>query len=390
MTLHYEFPVDITLAEVKSIVDENPNFILADKGDYLIANYVRAGKDTHPYVADRKSAIMRELRGLIFSKASGRVISRRYQKFFNFGERDDMMELDFSRNHVILEKLDGSMITPFPVNGNMLWGTKMGETDVSAQIKPFLEKNPQYDKFAMKCIEMGKTPIFEWTSNKQRIVLNYENDNLILVAIRDNYSGKYEPYASLNINAMCNQIPCVSANNINRVYSQSEFHELLNIIRAREGEEGVVILFDDGHMVKMKSDWYISIHRAKSLLENERDVVGIILDNKEDDLLSVLNKEDKDRLLKFTDEVWNSIYEFMESLDLLLHTTREMDRKEFSKYTELINPVLRSFGFKFFDNRVVDINEITDYIKKKLGSNRTFEVVRSIIPSRWKEVKLDE
>jgi RNA ligase len=221
-------------------------------------------------------------------------------------------------------------------------------------------------------------------------VLNYENDNLILVAIRDNYSGKYESYPSLNINAMHNQIPCVSANNINRVYTQSEFHELLNIVRAREGEEGVVILFDDGHMVKMKSDWYISIHRAKSLLENERDVVGIILDNKEDDLLSVLNPEDKVRILKYTDEVWNSIYEFMESLDLLLHSTREMNRKEFAKYTELIDPVLRSFGFKFFDNRVVDINEITDYIKKKLGSNRSFEAVRSIIAPRWKEVKLGD
>jgi hypothetical protein len=80
----------------------------------------------------------------------------------------------------------------------------------------------------------------------------------------------------------------------------------------------------------------------------------------------------------------------MESLDLLLHSTREMNRKEFAKYTELIDPVLRSFGFKFFDNRVVDINEITDYIKKKLGSNRSFEPVRSIITPRWKEVKLGD
>lgn len=389
MTLHYEFPANITLNEVKAIVDKNSNFILADKGDYLVANYIRSGKDTHPYVVDRETAIMRELRGLIFSKASGLVISRRYQKFFNFGERDDLMELDFSRNHVILEKLDGSMITPFSVNGNIVWGTKMGETDVSAQIKPFLDKNPQYEKFALKCIEFGKTPMFEWTSNKQRIVLEYKEDNLILVAIRDNYTGKYESYPSLNVNAMCNQIPCVSANNINRVYTQSEFDKLLNIIRAREGEEGVVILFDDGHMVKMKSDWYIAIHRAKSLLENERDVIGIILDNKEDDLLSVLGQDDKERLIKYTDEVWNAIYDFMESIELLLNTTKEMDRKEFAKYTELIDPILRSFGFKFFDNRVVDVNEITDYIKKKLGSNRAFEAVKHIIPCQWKEVKLD-
>ena len=141
MTLHYEFPHDITLEEVKSIVANNSNFILADKGNYSVANYIRAGNDVHVPVANRDSAILRELRGLIFCNTTGQVISRRFQKFFNYGEREDVMTLDLSQPHVILDKLDGSMITPFKINGKIIWGSKMGETDLTKQIDEFMSND---------------------------------------------------------------------------------------------------------------------------------------------------------------------------------------------------------------------------------------------------------
>ena len=76
MTLHYEFPKDLTLDEVREIVRDNPNFYIGERDGYIVANYLVAGKDTHPPVVDRKTAIMRELRGLIFDR-DGRVASRR-------------------------------------------------------------------------------------------------------------------------------------------------------------------------------------------------------------------------------------------------------------------------------------------------------------------------
>ena len=61
MTLHYEFPKDLTLDEVREIVRDNPNFYIGERDGYIVANYLVAGKDTHPPVVDRKTAIMREL-----------------------------------------------------------------------------------------------------------------------------------------------------------------------------------------------------------------------------------------------------------------------------------------------------------------------------------------
>ena len=76
MTLFYQFPERIVLDEVKELVATNSNFIIVDKGEYLVASYIRMGNDTFPPVVDRGTAILRELRGLIFNRRGG-VIARR-------------------------------------------------------------------------------------------------------------------------------------------------------------------------------------------------------------------------------------------------------------------------------------------------------------------------
>lgn len=99
---------------------------------------------------------------------------------------------NFYANSILVHN---SMITPIPVDGNIRWGTKMGVTDVALGAEEFVAKNPQYQELAKWCIQNKKTPIFEWVSRKQRIVIDYEEDNLILIAIRDNVTGEYMPYA---------------------------------------------------------------------------------------------------------------------------------------------------------------------------------------------------
>ena len=154
MTLGYKFPVIYKFSQIAHIFAENENYIVAYKDGYTVINYVRAGKETHPIVETNDHAILREARGLIFDSVSGRVIARRFHKFFNLGEREDVMEIDLSKPHVIMDKLDGSMITPVPMyDGSIRWGTKMGITDVAMQAEVFVAKNRNYDDFAAKCIE---------------------------------------------------------------------------------------------------------------------------------------------------------------------------------------------------------------------------------------------
>lgn len=206
--MHYPFPKIESLDDVLPAIEGRDEFIVAKREHYTVVNYLVVMDDTFPEVktaggsalmreeATRHKAIRRECRGLVFGN-DGKVISRRLHKFFNVNERDETQadKIDLSKPHVILEKLDGSMITPIPIGDGIRWGTKMGVTEVALGAEEFVAKNPQYQELARWCIDNGKTPIFEWVSRKQRIVIDYEEDDLILIAIRDNITGEYMPYS---------------------------------------------------------------------------------------------------------------------------------------------------------------------------------------------------
>ena len=301
MTLHYDFPEISTIDDVIPHIEGASEFIVAKKPWGTVINYVTNLPATFPAVNSFEAAIRRECRGLIFYP-DGRLMSRRFHKFFNIGERDDTREIDVSRPHTILLKLDGSMITPIFIDDGVRWGTKMGLTDVAVQAEVFTSTRPQYEEFARHCREGDMTPIFEWVSRKQRIVIDYPQDNLILTALRFNTSGLYVKFHDMKLLAGMYNIQVVDV-----IDHDEDFCTTVANIRASSDIEGVVVRFDDGHMVKLKADTYVSLHRAKSLLDNERDVVGLILDQKVDDLLPLLPDQDRTRLLEFAAAVFRDM-----------------------------------------------------------------------------------
>lgn len=389
MSLHYDFPCIHWWHTVAKHFEDNENFVVVDKGDYFVVNYVRAGKETHPPVDDARGAILREARGLIFCSKTGELLSRPFHKFFNLGEREDVMEIDLSKPHVIMEKLDGSMIRPFRVGDTVRWGTKMGITDVSMQAEEFVAKNPHYQKFAEAMLDAGYTPILEWCSRQQRIVIDYPEDKLVLLAMRENYTGRYAVRRGLLVFAKLWDIPVVEtidASNLNQ-------EELVDHIRKMSDMEGVVIQFEDGHMVKIKADEYVALHRAKSLLENERDVVGLVLDEKTDDLKPLLPEFDRARLEQFERDLWYDMLKFNSSVNAVL---REIDnngveRKDFAMASQSMEPILRAAVFKHFDIKVCGMKYVVDTVRNHLGSKASFQKIKGILKTAsWKEIKADE
>ena len=223
--MRYKFPVITHLDDVRSAIEGRDEFIVAKRDWGYVVNYMVSMTDTFPPVSDDEywcpgckmpmsetegcgsqrcpeavnlAAIRRECRGILFYP-DGRLMMRRLHKFFNVNERDETQQhlVDLSQPHVILEKLDGSMITPVVVNDAIRWGTKMGITDVSMGAELFVAKHPNYAEFADLHIDRGQTPIFEWCSRKQRIVVDYPQDRLVLIAIRDNTTGAYKSYEQM-------------------------------------------------------------------------------------------------------------------------------------------------------------------------------------------------
>ena len=208
--MRYEFPRIEHINDVLPAIEGREEFIVADREWGKVINYMVNLADTFPPVAtaggsakmreeqSRLKALRRECRGIIFDKNSGRILRRPLMKFFNLNEREEtrMENIDFNFPHKVYIKLDGSFIVPFEKgygSGDICFGTKMGDTDVSKPVEEFVAKNPKYLDFSRWCITNDISPIFEWTSRKQKIVIDYPTGNLTLIAARHMFSGEFVP-----------------------------------------------------------------------------------------------------------------------------------------------------------------------------------------------------
>jgi RNA ligase len=386
----YEFPMIQHLDDVLDAIKDSPEFIVVQKDGYQVVNYVVMSEETFPAVnvaggsaemrKERalRARLRRECRGLIFDM-EGKIINRRYHKFFNVNERDETAahRLNWSAPHVILEKLDGSMVSPCVVDGNVRWMTKMGITDTSMEAEVFVAQHPDYVELAERYLSHGMTPIFEWCSNKNRIVIDYPEDRLVLTGMRDNLRGTYLLHDALEALGERYGIPVVQA------WDSRITHDVLaKIVRQSENIEGVVVRFDDGHMVKIKSDWYVRIHKVKSLLENEREVVGLALRNELDDLYPVLAPEDVVKVKSFVtaldvvlEDIANDIAKAIAYCKDVYKSKKEFALVKAADYT----PLTRSMIFRHFDappEPFVVYQELVDLILKNSLTNTAYRKVK--------------
>jgi RNA ligase len=332
--VRYAFPHNLTLDEVRLVIQRHnartatQAFIEANRGDHVVFNYIVSFEqsfpppDTQDEALNREYAILRECRGLIMCPTTGTVLARRYHKFFNVGERAETLpqHIDFSQPHVILEKLDGSMITPFHrADGSLAWGTKMGATDVAQPVQEHVDANPKYVRMAQDLIAQGMTPIYEWCSRQQRIIIDYLEDQLVLTAIRDNATGRYQAYEHLLAYGAQYGIPVVRA----LPGSVESITEFMVQVRDLTGAEGYVIRFADGHMLKVKGVWYLQLHKTKELLQWEKDVWGLILHGKLDDAKAFMDGPDRDRVEAFAQAFATAVAKTADRLHWIVIAARD-------------------------------------------------------------------
>jgi len=287
--MNYQFPEIRHIDDVRPAITGRNEFIIAEREHYDVINYVVAMADTFDMTDpdDIMGAIRRECRGLIFDK-SGNLISRPFHKFFNVGERSEtqMANLDMSASHVIMEKMDGSMVRPLIINGEVFLGTKMGVTDIGLDATKLL--NNVQKNWLRSMVEINKTPIMEYISPANKIVIQYKEANLVILGVRDNLTGQYE-------------LPMYAPFDIVPTYGSLEgnIEEYISRARQLQGREGDIIRFADGHMLKIKNDWYVRIHKTKDMIRTERHILNIIINEEMDDLLPILDEDDTNTVKQY-------------------------------------------------------------------------------------------
>jgi RNA ligase len=280
--MNYQFPQIYTIDDVLPHIEGRSEFIVAEREFGTVVNYMVSYADTFDMTGpdDLGGAIRRELRGIIFD-TEGRIMSRPFHKFFNIGEREETQvhAIDMSQPHVIMEKCDGSMIRSIRLNGMIRLATKMGVTEIAEESEKLLTAE-QYDWLDQVMLS-GLTPIFEYVAPTNKIVIEYAEPKLILLAMRNNITGNY-------------YMPHKAPFDIVPQYGSLDGDLSEYVARAREmqGREGDIIRFANGQMLKIKNDWYVRIHKTKDLIRSERNIADIIVNEQLDDILPLLDASD--------------------------------------------------------------------------------------------------
>ena len=394
--MQYTFPAAITLDEVRAVVAranarlETNVFIEADRGDYVIFNYVISFPEVFPFPGtgdadlDREYAILRECRGLTFYK-DGRIAALKWNKFFNLLEKPETMPsvIDWRQPHFVYEKLDGSMITPFiEADGTVSWHTKMGNTDVAKLVAPFVVQSPAlYEKFARDCASFndgsGITPMFEFCSRSQRIVVDHPVDRMVLLGARFNDTGKYAGYDTLLEWGKDYRIEVVGRHSSETV---GDIDAFLSATAGETGIEGYIIAFENGMRYKVKTDEYRTIHRVVSDLASEKAVVRLIVDNTLDDALPMLADEDRAYVLEFSRKLSEGLGETSKSVDDYVARGQAVtsDQRSFAEWVKANVPE-RLSGVVFRTARGEDAMEgLMALIGKNIGTGTRLEAVRDL------------
>jgi RNA ligase len=256
----------------------------------------------------------------------------------------------------------------------------MGVTEVSMQAEEFVARNTQYSLFAEWCMNLGLTPIFEWCSRKQRIVIDYPEDRLVLIALRHTVSGQYKPYCDLVVLGDRFGIDVVKAYD----GTTANMEHLITETRAMEDAEGWIIRFDDGHMLKIKGDWYVRIHKTKDNLVHEKNVVDLLVTEKMDDAKSFMLDDDRRRVDQFETDFWIGINAAAKRWqryfdDKIVNT--DMDRKTWAiqhmKAANAEDPFASSIVFGMFDGKD-PYRMIVDTVARHTGTQTKIDSVRNL------------
>ncbi len=354
------FPIIQTLSDVLPHIKDKTEIKVWEKDSYTVIDYMLSMENTfdNPYSI--------ECRGLIFDTATGKLLRRPLHKFFNHGERPNDDHLKLGDSYALL-KLDGSMIAPWidPNVQEIFWGTRAGQTDIAAQaVRECM--TPRILREVELLIRQGYTPIFEYTSPINRIVIRYKEPVFTLLAIRDRLTGIYK--------------------NHKIVESVSYFMGLENIHHFPEiptvtdwlDREGVVVVYENGHRVKLKAADYVLKHKTKDDIRQEKNVLKLIVTGGIDDIADILDAEDWAAVEAYKNQVLASVMMNVERVTSLVTKVADLSRKEQAMFIKDVAPLLSPMFFQILDGKEAT-QTILDFIEKKCQTGTTVETIRWLI-----------
>ena len=274
----------------------------------------------------------KELRGLCFVFNEDGTVYKRFlllEKFFNLNQTPESLYENVVNYKIkqINNKEDGSLAGFIALpSGDVVGKSKMGfESPQAENINKIYNENLSIKRFVDFCLNEDIIPIFEYVGPNNRIVLKYKKEQLILLRLRDNKSGRY-----LDINDFRNQIGDIR---IATTVDIQSLDELIEKNRTDINMEGYVIHAEDlegyDFFYKLKNDWYRTRH---GILTNdihyENKIIEYILEDNIDDVLGEIPKDEVeviDKINVILDIVRKEVNTVSNEINELYNIFSEMD-----------------------------------------------------------------
>lgn len=209
----------------------------------------------------------------------GELVSASFKKFFNWGEKPELAYTPFSTKAnggvTVMEKVDGSTLIISKYKGNLIHRTRgtvdATQLDNGLEILGLMEKYP--NAFDLEVDEHGTANyslLFEWVSPTNKIVVNYPEPDMILIG-KINHDD-YTMASQSELDKLALELGVKRP----KTYQYDSIKDILNDVPAWEKSEGVCVYCNKGQDIrKLKSEWYLSLHRMKSELCSLERVIDV-------------------------------------------------------------------------------------------------------------------
>lgn len=309
-TLEYMIQVlDVNNIDMEAAKGKIKYLQINQKDEFILlryANYSSVFSGEEPITLDDLfscyNGFYRECRSIVIDLKREAIVTSPFKKFANLNEWEEnsidniRREIENAKSVEITNKLDGSLQVARWYNGELfMTGSQSLDYKKSWRLESgrnMLLGNPSY----LKIIRENPTItfMFEFISLADAHVVKYDKsqEGLYLIGMRDSTTGKQFSYAEIKEFAIRYNIP------MTEIFDKT-LDDVLEEIKYRKSDEceGFVINID-GHMVKVKTDDYVKLHKILSKLSSINLIIQNVADGKTDDLMSKIPKAYHSRVTK--------------------------------------------------------------------------------------------
>ena len=263
--------------------------------NYRLAQY----KDFANPIPEKPELKGYEMRGLTFIFNEDGSLFNRYvllEKFFNLNQVPESL-YSVVKNYKIKfvnNKEDGSIASFVKLpNGKIVGKSKMGfDNDQADGINRVYKTNKEVKSLVDWALNNNIVPIFEYVAPNNRIVLRYPSEELILLRLRDNVTGKH-----IDIRDHLDKVGSIRVAPFED--EVKDLDHLIELNATQVDKEGSIVTCEDENgrdfFFKLKTPWYCERHGLLTEdLYREHIIIGYILDDKIDDILGQVPEDEKE------------------------------------------------------------------------------------------------